>query len=127
MSVQIPNCELGVRRVTAGAVDAHGSPTPGAAGELSALLPGKRAEQDTGQWQLALAPSLWPVRVGDRVVSGDGLEWVVVYTKLIASPPLAPEEADLGVDLDVSFIRVTGNQVTTAGTEPTGGEFVGRS
>lgn len=127
MSVQLPNCELGVRRVEPDGVDGHGAPRPGAVGDPTDLLPGKRAEQDTGQWQLALDPSLWPVRVGDRVVAGDGLEWVVVFTKLIQAPPLSAEERDLGIDLDVAFIRVTGNQVTAKGAEPTDSAFVGRS
>lgn len=126
MSVQLPNTRLGVQRVNATAVDSHGAPLPAQPGEASALLPGKRAEQDTGQWQLALDPSLWPVRVGDQILAEDGMAWVVVYTKFIPAPPLSAEEQDLGVDLDVAFIRVTGNQVTAAGTEPVGGEFVGR-
>lgn len=126
MSVQIPNCALGVRRVEAASFDAHGAPVPAPPGAATALLPGKRAELDTGQWQLALDPSLWPVRTGDFVVASDGLEWIVVYTKLIQGPPLEPEEAAFGPDLDVAFIRVTGNQVTPDGTEPVGGEFVGR-
>lgn len=126
MTVQLPNTWLGIRRVNTDAVDAHGAPLPAQPGEATDLLPGKRAEQDTGQWQLALDPALWPVRQGDRVVADDGMEWVVVYTKYIPAPPLTAEEQDLGIDLDVAFIRVTGNQVTEAGTEPVGGEFVGR-
>lgn len=127
MSVQIPNCRLGVRRGNENAVDTHGYPLSARVGPVSALLPGKRTEQDTGQWQLALDPSLWPLRTGvDRVVADDGMEWLVIYAKLIQSPPLDDEEKALGLDLDVAFIRVTGNQVTPAGTEPVGQEFVGR-
>jgi hypothetical protein len=126
VSVQLSNCRLGVRPTDADAVDAHGSPLSAQPGVVGPLLPGKRAEQDTGQWQLALDPSLWPVRVSDVVVADDGMEWIVVYSKLIQSPPLTAEEAGLGLDLDVAFIRVTGNQITPAGTEPTGSEFVGR-
>lgn len=126
MSVQLPNCLLGVQRAEADDVDAHGAALPAQPGPVSDLLPGKRMELDTGQWQLALDPALWPVRVGDRVVADDAQTWVVVYTKLLQAPALTPEEMDPLVDLDVSFIRVTGNQVTATGTEPTGSEFVGR-
>ena len=126
MSVHLPNTRLGVRRADPTAVDSHGAPVPTRPGAVTALLPGKRAEQDSGQWQLALDPSLWPVRVGDRVVADDGQEWVAVYTKLIQAPALDDIELDPGLDLDVAFIRVTGNQVTRRGAEPTGSEFVGR-
>lgn len=126
MSVHLPNTTLGVRRVDRAAYDSHGAPLPAAPGVLSVLLPGKRAESDSGQWQLALDPSLWPVRVGDRVVADDGMEWVAVYSKLIQSPALTGIELDPEIDLDVAFIRVTGNQVTPAGAEPVGNEFVGR-
>lgn len=127
MTVQLPNCRLGVRRAESPGLDAHGSPRPATPGELSELLPGKRAEQDTGQWQLALDPTLWPVRVGDRVVAHDGAEWVVIFTKYIPSPALEPGELDPGQDMDVAFIRVTGNQVTPLGTEPTDSTMVGRA
>lgn len=127
MSVHLANTRLGVQRADPTAVDSHGAPVPAQPGAVSALLPGKRAEQDSGQWQLALDPSLWPVRVGDRVVADDGMEWVVVYCKLIQAPTLDDIELDPEIDLDVAFIRVTGNQVTARGVEPTGSEFVGRS
>lgn len=126
MTVQLPNTRLGVQRVNPDAVDAHGSPLAAQPGAATALLPGKRAEQDSGQWQLALDPALWPVRTGDRIVADDGMAWIVVYTKFIPAPPLDDIELDPGVDLDVAFIRVTGNQVTPAGTEPVGNEHVGR-
>lgn len=125
MAVQLPNATLGVRRVDPAAVDAHGAPLPAQAGPPSALLPGKVMELDTGQWQLALDPSLWPVRVGDRVVSGDGAEWLAVYVKHIECPPLSAQEIALG--LDVSFVRVMANQVTPAGVEPVDSTLVGRT
>jgi hypothetical protein len=126
MTVQIPNTVLGVRRVDPTAVDAHGSPLPAEPGEPSALLPGKATELDTGQWQLALDPSLWPVRVGDRVIDDTGASWVATYVKLLQSPPLAADEQVPGIDMDIAFIRVMAEQVTPAGTEPVDSNLVGR-
>lgn len=126
MGVQLPNGTLGVRRVDPDAVDAHGAPAPAAPDEPTQLLPGKVAEQDNGSWQLALDPSLWPVRVGDQIVAGDGRAWVATSVKLVRTPPLSAEEEALGLDLDVSFVRVTGSEVTPVGTEPGGGVFAGR-
>lgn len=125
MAVQIVNTQLGVRRVEA-AYDAHGAPVQGIPGAPSALLPGKRTEQQNGEWLLALDPSLWPVRVNDRVVADDGLEWRVEYAALIPTVPLELDEEIDGIDLDIAFVRVTGMQVTAAGTEPADGIFVGR-
>lgn len=130
MSVQIINCALGVRRVEAASYDAHGAPVFGTPAALSELLPGKRSEQPSGEWILALDPTLWPVRVHDHVIADDGQQWMVVDSKFIPMPPLAPEEVLAGIDLDISFIRVTADQITTLGTEPggevQGGIFVGR-
>lgn len=126
MTVQLPNTLLGVRRADPDAVDAHGAPLPAAPGPAGDLLPGKSMELDTGQWQLALDPALWPVRIGDLVVDGDGGEWVVLYSKLIPTPALASTEVAVNIDMDVSFIRVMANQRTPVGTEPTDQLFVGR-
>lgn len=127
MSVQLPNGVLGVRRADPDQVDAHGAPLPAEPGAPSALLPGKTAELDSGAWQLALDPSLWPVRVGDRIVSDDGREWVATSVKLVQTPPLTAQEQALGLDLDVSFVRVMANQATPIGTEPTDSIFAGRT
>lgn len=126
MTVQLPNTVLGVQRADPTQVDAHGAPLPAAPGPVSALLPGKVMELDTGQWQLALDPALWPVRIGDLVVDDAGGAWVVLYSKLIPSPALASTEIVPSIDMDVSFIRVMANQHTAAGTEPTDQMFVGR-
>ena len=127
MTVQLPNGLLGVQRVDPDDVDPHGSPVSGQLGELSELLPGKISELDTGGWQLALDPSLWPVRVGDRIVDGQGRAWVATLVKLLQTPPLSVEEKALGLDLDVSFVRVMAGQVTDKGTEPVDSALVGRS
>lgn len=126
MSVQLPNGVLGVRRVDQAAVDAHGSPVPGAPAGPTAAFPGKIAELDTGGWQLALDPRCWPVRVGDVIVAGDGREWTATSVKYVGTPALTPQEGALGLDLDVSFVRVMAAERTPAGTEPGGAEFVGR-
>jgi hypothetical protein len=127
VSVQLTNGLLGVRRVDPDAVDAHGAPLPAVAGDPSELLPGKSTELDSGGWQLALDPSLWPVRVGDRIVSDDGREWLATSVKLITGPPLSAAEQALDLDLDISFVRVMGNQVTEAGVEPVDAALVGRT
>jgi hypothetical protein len=126
MSVQLPNGLLGVRRADPAAVDAHGAPLPAVPGPVSALLPGKITESETGSWQLALDDDLWPVRTGDRIVDEQGREWVATTVRLIQTPPLTEEEAALGLDLDLAFVRVTGQQVTPVGTEPADGTLVGR-
>ena len=126
MSVQLSNALLGVRRVEAAGYDAHGSPLPGPPAAATTLLPGKVMELDTGGWQLALDPALWPVRVGDVVVTGTGWAWRATLSKLLQAPALEDDERVDGIDMDVSFIRVMANEVTTVGTEPIGGEFVGR-
>lgn len=126
MTVQLPNGLLGVRRVDPDAVDAHGSPLPGGAGETSQFLPAKITELGSGGWQLALDPSLWPVRIGDRIVSDDGRAWVATSSQLIGTPELTAQERALGLDLDVSFVRVMAQQATPAGTEPADSMFVGR-
>jgi len=127
VSVQLTNTTLGVRRVEPTSVDAHGSPEPAAPSSPTALLPGKASELDTGAWQMALDPSLWPVRVGDRVVGPGGAEWLVTSSKFIGTPELTAEEAALGLDVDVSFIRVMAQQITAAGTEPVDDTLVGRT
>lgn len=126
MTVLLPNAVLGVRRVEPTAVDAHGSPEPVAPSAATSLLPGKATELDNGGWQMALDPTLWPVRVGDRVVGPAGTEWLITSSKYIDSPALSPEEVALGLDLDVAFVRVMAQQITAAGTEPTDGTLVGR-
>lgn len=129
MTVQLPNGLLGVRRTDPNAVDAHGAPLPATPGEASALLPGKTAELDSGGWQLALDAALWPVRVGDYIVSDEGRQWVATNVKLIGTPQLTPEESTvgLGLDLDLAFVRVMANEATPAGTEPTDSMFTGRT
>lgn len=127
MTVQLPNTSIGLRRVESTGVDAHGSPLPATPGTVSALLPGKATEQPDGTWQLALDPLLWPARVGDVAVDAGGMEWLLTSCKLIGTPALTPEEAGLGLDLDVAFIRAAGNQVTAAGTEPADPTLVGRT
>lgn len=130
MSVQIVNCQLGVKRVEPASYDAHGAPLYSAPSQPTALLPGKREEQPNAEWILCLDPSLWPVRVRDHVVADDGMEYVVVDSHFIPMPPLAPDEQMVGIDIDISFIRCTGNQVTSLGTEeggePESGLEVGR-
>ncbi len=126
MVVQLPNGLLGVRRADPDAVDAHGSPRPAAPGPVSPLLPGKITELGDGTWQLAADDALWPVRVGDHLVDGEGREWLVTSSRLVQTPPLTAEEEALGLDLDLAFVRASGLQVTPQGTEPGGGEFVGR-
>lgn len=126
MSVQLPNTTLGVRRVDPTAVDAHGAPLPAAPGAVSELLPGAVSESETGGWRLALDDALWPVRIGDRIVDGGGREWVATSVRLVGTPELTAEEAALGLDLDLSFVRVSGQEVTPVGTEPADAVFVGR-
>lgn len=127
MTVQLPNTMLGVERMEPPGVDAHGAPLPAAPGEPTGLLPGKSTELGNGAWQQALDPSLWPVRVGDRTVGPAGERWLVTSSKYIGTPQLTQAEAGIGMDLDVSFVRVEAQQVTASGTEPADGALVGRT
>lgn len=127
MTVQLPNGHAGVRRADPDTVDAHGAPLPATPGPATALLPAKISESEGGTWQLALDPALWPVRVGDRIIDDTGRAWVASSVKLVQTPRLSPEEVALGLDLDVSFVRVTGSEVTDVGTEPADALFTGRA
>lgn len=111
------NCQLGVKRVEPSTYDAHGAPLYSPPTAVTDLLPGKREEQPNAEWILCLDPSLWPVRVRDHVIADDGMEFVVVDTHFIPMPPLAPDEIMVDIDIDISFVRCTANQVTSEGTE----------
>jgi hypothetical protein len=111
----MPNTELAVRRRSAAAPDPHGEPMPGLYGAATAFLPGLMREETDGSWLLCLDDSLWPVRLGDLVVSSGGRSWLVASSHL----------AQNSLDSSVNYVRCTGAQQHPYGTEPGGPEYVG--
>ena len=117
MSVQIPNCRIGVARSgrTRG-VFGDWVVTPGV-GATQAFPAAKRENAD-GTWHLNLDPDLWPVRVKDTLFDPDsGQRFLVESAQHITHP----DEPDLG------HIRIAAVQVTADGAEAGSGRDVGVS
>lgn len=108
MSVQIPNCRIGVVRSgrTKGAFG-DWVVTPGA--NSTQALPAAKRENADGTWHLNLDPDLWPVRVKDTLLDPEtGQRFLVESAQHITHP----DEPDLG------HIRVSAVGINPAGAEP---------
>lgn len=79
------------------------------------FLPALVLEGENGLWRVNLDPALWPLKEGD-VVATDTKGRFVIKTASLKSNP---------VDSILDHIRGEAAQVTTAGVEPGGSEFVG--
>lgn len=117
MPVLMPNASLGVRGRAEGLVrNSHGERVLAGWTAMSALHPGRTREQSDGTWSLGVDPALWPVRVGDLVVSDGGAGWLVQTTTLIRN----------NLDPRADWVRITGVLRGNGGTVPGGAWFVGR-
>lgn len=117
MSVLLANDRLGLRRrIDEVTLNAHGERVVAGWGALVGVHEGRTKERSDGTWSLGLDPSLWPVRVGDLVVSMSGGAWLVQTCDLVTN------NADSAVD----WVRIIGLQRSVGGTEPGGAWFVAR-
>lgn len=117
MAVLLTNVSLGLRRRTdAAARNAHGERQRAGWGPVIGLHPGRMNETADAAWALGLDPALWPVRMGDLVISDSGASWLVQTSDLIQN----------NFDHRVDWIRVAALPRTSAGTVPGGAWFVAR-
>lgn len=113
----LPNTALGVRRrLDEDARNAHGERVRAGWGAMSDLVDGRARQLADGGWALGVDPALWPVRVGDMVVSEDGIGWLVTSAQLIQN----------AYDSVVDWVRVAAQRRSAGGTEPGGAWFVAR-
>lgn len=117
MAVLLPNANLTVRRrADEPTRNEHGERVLDGWQQPEALLPGRTKENDNGRWDLAIDPSLWPVRTGDLVVDERGNAWSVQFVHLIEN----------NYDDFVNYIKISAVRRVAQGTEPGGAWFVAR-
>lgn len=117
MTVLMPNAQLGVRhRIDEQTRTPHGQLLPAGWGPMFGPQQGRSNERSDGGWALGVDPSLWPVRVGDLIVSTDGGSWLVVTADLIQN----------NVDHRVDWVKIDAQRRTEGGTIPGGAWFVAR-
>jgi hypothetical protein len=116
VTVLLPNDVLGIRRRVEGETNSHGERMAAGWGPFLGPYDGRTNERADGTWALGVDPALWPVRVGDLVISARGGSWLVQAADLIQN----------NYDSMVDWVRVTGAHRTVGGTEPGGAWFVAR-
>ena len=116
MPVLIDNATATIRRRVEGAENAHGERVAEGWGAGLAMLPAFIQERGDGGFTIGLDDSLWPVRVGDLVVDGEGKTYLVQTTALLRN----------AADPTVDWIRTTALYHDGDGTDPGDVWFVGR-
>jgi hypothetical protein len=116
VSVLLPNASLGLRRRVEGPRNSHGEHTADGWGPFQGPYDGRTNETSGGTWSLGVDPRLWPVRVGDLIISVTGGSWLVQTSDLICN----------NYDSSVDWVRVSALHRTANGTEPGGAWFVAR-
>lgn len=117
VTVLLPNARLGLRRSSEGGFTPHGERLPSSWGPFLGPFPGRTEEQADGTWQVAIDPSLWPVRQNDLIIAVTGGSWLVRSSDLIQN----------NYDPMVDYVQTTAlHRISGGQTEPGGAWFVAR-